>query len=85
MFNDTPARKPISYWVSEQGRCMKWFSVLGYLRSKCVFGLIVNININISGPPTLFVKSMYVCKRMNECLPTPQPKIQIGYWVSDKW
>ena len=23
MFNDTPARKQISYWVSEQGRCMK--------------------------------------------------------------
>ena len=23
MFNDTPARKQIGYWVSEQGRCMK--------------------------------------------------------------
>ena len=24
MFNDTPACKQIGYWVSEQGRCMKW-------------------------------------------------------------
>ena len=24
MFNNTPARKQIGYWVSEQGRCMKW-------------------------------------------------------------
>ena len=24
MFNDTPPWKPIGYWVSEQGRCMKW-------------------------------------------------------------
>ena len=28
MFNDTPARKPIGYWVSEQGRCMKWYMYL---------------------------------------------------------
>ena len=24
MFNDTPAQKHIGYWVSEQGKCMKW-------------------------------------------------------------
>ena len=30
-FNDTPARKQIGYWVSEQGRCMKWF----YLMKMC--------------------------------------------------
>ena len=24
MFNDTPAQKPIGYWVSEQGKCIKW-------------------------------------------------------------
>ena len=28
MFNNTPARKQIDYWVSEQSRCMKWLLVV---------------------------------------------------------
>ena len=39
MFNDTPAWKQIGYWVSEQGRCMKWLSNLKILKTQCYWHL----------------------------------------------
>ena len=33
----------------------------------------------------LILKAQRHIDRMNECLMTPQLKMKIGYWVSDKW
>ena len=50
--------KQIGYWVSEKGKCMKWFSYEGFVVADCH-------NTNIIRPPLLTTLSF-----MKDLLPT---------------